>query len=245
MTQNPNASMLQIEGLTKTFGKKTAIEGLEFSIYPGEIVGLLGPNGAGKSTLIKCIVGLLRPTAGEIRIGGYPRGTREARRLSAYVPEVPQMYDMLTVWEHLRFVASAYEVQQWEGRAEELLRLFEIMDQRDEFVKALSKGMRQKLSLCCGIISGARILFLDEPMVGLDPKAIRNLKDLFGRLKEEGRTLLVSTHLLDPIENICNRVIVLKKGHILADGSLDELRAKLGGEQASLEEVFLEVTADA
>lgn len=245
MIPNPNAPMLQIQGLTKTFGKKTAIGDLKFVMNPGEIVGLLGPNGAGKSTLIKCIVGLLRPTAGEILINGYPRGTREARRLSAYVPEVPQMYEMLTVWEHLRFVASAYEVRQWEGEAEELLRLFEIEEQRDEFVKALSKGMRQKLSLCCGIISGARILFLDEPMVGLDPKAIRNFKDLLGRLKEEGRTLLISTHLLDPIENICSRVIVLKKGHILADGSLEELRARLGEEQASLEEVFLEVTADA
>ncbi|WP_425804114.1 ABC transporter ATP-binding protein [Desulfitobacterium sp. Sab5] len=245
MIPNSNAPMLQIHGLTKTFGKKTAIEGLKFAMESGEIVGLLGPNGAGKSTLIKCIVGLLRPTKGEILIKGYPRGTREARRLSAYVPEVPQMYEMLTVWEHLRFIASAYEVQQWEGEAKELLQLFEIEEQRDEFVKDLSKGMRQKLSLCCGVISGAQILFLDEPMVGLDPKAIRNLKELFGHLKEEGRTLLISTHLLDPIENICNRVIVLKKGHILADGSLEELRARLGEEQASLEEVFLEVTADA
>jgi ABC-type multidrug transport system ATPase subunit len=208
-------------------------------------IGIVGPCAAGKSTLIKCIVGLLRPTGGDIFIAGNPRGSRQARKISAYVPEVPQLYNMLTVWEHLRFITDAYEITRWEEKAEQLLRLFEIWEQRDEFVKALSKGMRQKLSLCCGIISGARILFLDEPMVGLDPKAIKNLKDLIQELKDEGRTLFISTHLLDPIENICSRIIVLKKGKIIADGSLEELRARLGEEEASLEEIFLEVTADA
>jgi len=145
----------------------------------------------------------------------------------------------------LRFITDAYEIEGWEEKAEQLLRLFEIWEQRDEFVKALSKGMRQKLSICCGIISGARILFFDEPMVGLDPKAIKNFKDLIQELRDEGRTLFMSTHLLDPIENICSRIIVLKKGKIIADGSLEELRSRLGEEKASLEEVFLEVTADA
>ena len=151
---------------------------------------------------------------------------------------------MLSVWQHLQFIASAYEVGQWEEKAESLLKMFEIWDKKDEFVKTLSKGMRQKLSLCCGVISNAQMLFLDEPMVGLDPKAIRNLKDLIQQLKDEGKTLFVSTHLLDPIETICNRVIVLKKGKIIAEGSLEELRHQLGEEHASLEEVFLEVTAD-
>lgn len=237
--------ILEIRHLTKIFGKKTALEDLNLHLIKGEAVGLLGPNGAGKSTLIKCIVGLLRPTGGDILIAGNPRGSRQARKISAYVPEVPQLYNMLTVWEHLRFITDAYEIARWEEKAEQLLRLFEIWEQRDEFVKALSKGMRQKLSLCCGIISGARILFLDEPMVGLDPKAIKNLKDLIQELKDEGRTLFISTHLLDPIENVCSRIIVLKKGKIIADGSLEELRARLGEEKASLEEVFLEVTADA
>jgi ABC-type multidrug transport system ATPase subunit len=240
-----NGVILEIRHLTKIFGKKTALEDLNFHLIKGEAVGLLGPNGAGKSTLIKCIVGLLRPTGGDILIAGNPRGSRQARKISAYVPEVPQLYNMLTVWEHLRFITDAYEIGRWEEKAEQLLRLFEIWEQHDEFVKALSKGMRQKLSLCCGIISGARILFLDEPMVGLDPKAIKNLKDLIQELKDEGRTLFISTHLLDPIENICSRIIVLKKGKIIADGSLEELRARLGEEKASLEEVFLEVTADA
>lgn len=240
-----NEFILEIRHLNKKFGQKTAVDDLNFSLIKGEAVGLLGPNGAGKSTLIKCIVGLLRPTGGDILIAGKPRGSRQARKISAYVPEVPQLYSMLTVWEHLRFITDAYEIERWEAKAEQLLRLFEIWEQRDEFVKALSKGMRQKLSLCCGIISDARILFLDEPMVGLDPKAIKNLKDLIRALKDEGRTLFISTHLLDPIENICSRIIVLKKGKIIADGSLEELRSRLGEEKASLEEVFLEVTADA
>ncbi|KJS18414.1 MAG: ABC transporter ATP-binding protein [Peptococcaceae bacterium BRH_c4b] len=240
-----NEFILEIRHLTKKFSKKTAVDDLNFSLVKGETVGLLGPNGAGKSTLIKCIVGLLRPTGGNILIAGNPRGSREARRITAYVPEVPQLYNMLTVWEHLRFITDAYEIEGWEEKAEQLLRLFEIWEQRDEFVKALSKGMRQKLSICCGIISGARILFFDEPMVGLDPKAIKNFKDLIQELRDEGRTLFMSTHLLDPIENICSRIIVLKKGKIIADGSLEELRSRLGEEKASLEEVFLEVTADA
>ncbi len=240
-----NKYILEIRHLTKKFGKKTAVDDLNFSLIKGETIGLLGPNGAGKSTLIKCIVGLLRPTGGDILIAGHPRGSRQARKVSAYVPEVPQLYNMLTVWEHLRFITDAYEIARWEEKAEQMLRLFEIWEQRDEFVKALSKGMRQKLSLCCGIISGARILFLDEPMVGLDPRAIKNLKDLIQELKEEGKTLFISTHLLDPIENICSRIIVLKKGKIIADGSFEELRSRLGDGKASLEEVFLEVTADA
>jgi ABC-type multidrug transport system ATPase subunit len=237
--------ILEIRHLTKKFSKKIAIDDLNFSLITGETVGLLGPNGAGKSTLIKCIVGLLRPTGGSILIAGNPRGSRQARKISAYVPEIPQLYNMLTVWEHLRFITDAYEVAHWEEKAAQLLRLFEIWEQRDEFIKDLSKGMRQKLSICCGIISNARILFFDEPMVGLDPKAIKNFKDLIQKLRDEGRTLFMSTHLLDPIENICSRIIVLKKGKIIADGSLKELRSRLGEEKASLEEVFLEVTADA
>ncbi|MDD2422425.1 MAG: ABC transporter ATP-binding protein [Heliobacteriaceae bacterium] len=239
-----NKYILEIQRLTKKFSKKTALNDLSFSLTKGEAVGLLGPNGAGKSTLIKCIVGLLRPTSGKILIAGSPRGSRQARMISAYVPEVPQLYNMLTVWEHLRFITDAYEIVHWEEKAEQLLRLFELWEQRNEFAKALSKGMSQKLSLCCGIISGARILFLDEPMIGLDPRAIRNLKNLIQELKDEGKTLFISTHLLDPIENICSRIIVLKKGKIIADGSLEELRLRLGEENASLEEVFLEVTAD-
>jgi len=205
---------------------------------------LLGPNGAGKSTLIKCAIGLLRPSSGEIKIGGHPRGSHGARRLSAYIPEVPQLYEMLTVWQHLQFIASAYEAKDWEPKAQELMTLLEIWGKKDEFAKTLSKGMRQKLSICCGVISSAQVLFLDEPMVGLDPRAIKTLKDLIVKLKAAGKTLFISTHLLDPIENICDRVIMLKNGRIIAEGSLNELRERLGEEKASLEEVFLEVTAD-
>lgn len=236
--------MLSVQKLSKKFGKHIAVDQLTFMLRRGEVVGLLGPNGAGKSTLIKCIVGLLRPTSGEIRINGHIRGSRSARQTSAYVPEIPQLYGMLSVWQHLQFITSAYEVEHWEEKAESLLKMFEIWDKKDEFVKTLSKGMRQKLSLCCGVVSNAQMLFLDEPMVGLDPKAIKNLKDLIQQLKDEGKTLFISTHLLDPIETICNRVIVLKKGKIIAEGSLEDLRQQLGEEHASLEEVFLEVTAD-
>lgn len=241
---NYSEPMLAVRNISKKFGKHMALDQLDFLLHSGEVVGLLGPNGAGKSTLIKCIVGLLRPTNGEIRINGHMRGSRAARQTSAYVPEIPQLYDMLTVWQHLQFITGAYEVKQWEEKAEALLKMFEIWDKKDELTKTLSKGMRQKLSLCCGVVSNAQLLFLDEPMVGLDPKAIKNLKDLIHQWKDEGKTLFISTHLLDPIEAVCNRVIVLKKGKIIAQGSLEDLRHQLGDENASLEEVFLEVTAD-
>jgi ABC-2 type transport system ATP-binding protein len=244
MEDNYSEPMLVVQNLSKNYGKHMAVEQLDLILHSGEVVGLLGPNGAGKSTLIKCIVGLLRPSNGEIRINGHIRGSRAARQMSAYVPEIPQLYDMLSVWQHLQFIAGAYEVRHWEEKAEELLKMFEIWDQKDDFTKTLSKGMRQKLSLCCGVVSNAQLLFLDEPMVGLDPKAIKNLKDLIHQLKDEGKTLFISTHLLDPIEAVCDRVIVLKKGKIIAQGSLEDLRHQLGEENASLEEVFLEVTAD-
>lgn len=237
-------TILEVHTLTKQYGKLKAVDNISFSLEQGEAVGLLGPNGAGKSTLIKCAIGLLRPTSGEIKIGGYPRGSRAARRLSAYIPEVPQLYEMLTVWQHLQFIAHAYEAENWEPKAQELVTIFELSDKKDEFSKALSKGMRQKLSICCGVLSNAQVLFLDEPMVGLDPRAIKTLKDLIVQLKAEGKTLFISTHLLDPIENICDRVIMLKSGRIIAEGSLEELRLRVGEEKASLEEVFLEVTAD-
>ena len=241
---NESHPMLAVQNLSKKFGKHIAIDQLDFFLHSGEVVGLLGPNGAGKSTLIKCIVGLLRPSEGEIRINGHIRGSRAARQTSAYVPEIPQLYGMLSVWQHLQFITGAYEVKQWEEKAEALLKMFEIWDKKDDFAKTLSKGMSQKLSLCCGVITDAPILLLDEPMVGLDPKAIKTLKDLIHQLKNEGKTLFISTHLLDPIEAVCNRVIVLKRGKIIAQGSLAELRHQLGEENASLEEVFLEVTAD-
>jgi len=241
---NDAVPMLAVQNLSKKFGKHMAVNQLDFFLHSGEVVGLLGPNGAGKSTLIKCIVGLLRPTEGEIRINGHSRGSRTARQTSAYVPEIPQLYDMLSVWQHLQFITGAYEVKHWEQKAEMLLKMFEIWDKKDEFTKTLSKGMRQKLSLCCGVISNAQMLFLDEPMVGLDPKAIKNLKNLIHQLKDEGKTLFISTHLLDPIETVCDRVIVLKQGKMIAQGSLEELRHQLGEENATLEEVYLEVTAD-
>lgn len=241
---NYASPMLAVQNLSKKFGKHMAVEQLDFFLHSGEVVGLLGPNGAGKSTLIKCIVGLLRPSEGKIHINGHMRGSRAARQTSAYVPEVPQLYDMLTVWQHLQFITGAYEVKQWEEKAEALLKMFEIWDKKDEFTKTLSKGMRQKLSLCCGVVSNAPMIFLDEPMVGLDPKAIKNLKNLIHQLKDEGKTLFISTHLLDPIETVCDRVMVLKQGKIIAQGSLEDLRRQLGEENASLEEVYLEVTAD-
>ena len=244
MAENYSGPMLAVQNLSKNYGRHMAIDQLDLVLNRGEVVGLLGPNGAGKSTLIKCIVGLLRPSNGEIRINGHIRGSRAARQTSAYVPEIPQLYDMLSVWQHLQFIAGAYEVKHWEENAEKLLEMFEIWDKKDEFTKNLSKGMRQKLSLCCGVLSNAQMLFLDEPMVGLDPKAIKTLKDLIHQLKDEGKTLFISTHLLDPIETVCDRVIVLKKGKIIAQGSLEDLRRQLGEENASLEEVFLEVTAD-
>ena len=187
--------MLQLQHVTKYYGKNLANDDISFQVEEGQIAILLGPNGAGKSTIIKCIAGLLR-FQGEITIGGFGNKTTEAKRLLAYIPETPAVYDMLTVSEHLEFIRRAYRLED-DGYGEQLLERFELADKRDKLGRDLSKGMQQKLSICCGLLPKPRLVLFDEPMIGLDPHAIKELKKVFEELRDSGCMVLVSTHMID------------------------------------------------
>ncbi|MCE2708012.1 MAG: ABC transporter ATP-binding protein [Bacteroidota bacterium] len=238
--------MLTVTDLSKKYGKQDAVSHISFQLQGGEVVGLLGPNGAGKSTTMKCIVGLLRKTSGEITIGGYDHLSVEAKRVFSYIPETPYVYDLLTIWEHMQFIAQAYGVRDWKGRALELLELYELDDKQKKLGRDLSKGMRQKVSICCGLLPNPQLLFFDEPMIGLDPKAIKNTKNLFKTLKEEGKTILVSTHLIEGIESIADRIMIMKEGQIIGNDTVENLKKQAAaGIGLSLEDLFLEMTKDA
>lgn len=239
------SNVLEVVNLSKIFKKDAAVDNISFSLRKGEIVGLTGPNGAGKTTTIKCILGLLRKTKGEILVDGFDSTLKKSKYKLAYIPETPDIYPMLTVWEHLKFMSLAYYIKDWESEAEQILEKFDLTDKKNELGKNLSKGMRQKVSICCALIHKPDVFLVDEPLIGLDPKAIRELKDAFKKLRDDGKSLLVSTHMLDSAEEFCDRIIVLKNGKLLAEGTIEELRSKVhGSENSSLEDLFLEVTQD-
>ena len=228
--------MLSVENVTKKYGKTLANNNISFNVKAGEIAILLGPNGAGKSTIIKCITGLLR-YSGSISIGGNANSTLEAKRLLGYVPEMPAVYALLTVSEHVEFIGRAYRERD-EQYAKQLLERFELWDKRDKLGKELSKGMQQKLSLCCALVHKPKLIILDEPLVGLDPFAIKELKLMFSELKEQGTALLISTHMIDSVEGSWDIA------HIMVDGAIAATRSNTGGEgdTKSLEELFFDVT---
>ncbi|WP_018963736.1 ABC transporter ATP-binding protein [Coprothermobacter platensis] len=236
---------LRVENLKKYYGKTKAVDGVSFSLNDGEVVGLLGPNGAGKTTTLKCIAGLLRQTEGSITIKGMDHRDDIARSKLSYVPEVLDIYEGLTVWDHMKFIALAYELSDWETKAYSLLERFDLTEKRSELGLNLSKGMRQKVMICCGLMHDPDVLLFDEPLVGLDPRAVRELKDVFVTLKNAGKSLLISTHMLDTAQNFCDRVLVMKAGKLIAEGSVDDLRSKMRASQDStLEDLFLEITSD-
>lgn len=240
--------MLRVDGLVKYYKKTLAVDGLTFDVGDGEIVGLLGPNGAGKTTILRCITGIVQMTEGNIEVDGLDliKSEEEAKRRIAFVPEVPTPYEMLTVWEHLRFIAMAYQtMDSFEQRADALMRRFDLHEKRNDFVLSLSKGMKQKLAIACAFVHEARVILLDEPLIGIDPKGVRELKDMIGDAKLQGASVLISTHMLDTAEHLCDRIIILQRGRVLAEGSLAELHesAKMGRD-ASLEDVFLTLTEE-
>ena len=229
--------MLKVRNLSKVFDKVQAVDEISFEVNPGEIAVLLGPNGAGKSTTIKSIAGLLR-FKGQILINNTDNKSVEAKRAFGYIPETPALYENLTVWEHLEFIARAYSLRDWEETANRLLTRFEMDDKKDKLGKELSKGMQQKVSICCALLIGPKMIMFDEPMIGLDPKAIKELKSVFLELKQAGCAVLISTHIIDSIEEVWDKVLIMNKGRIVLNLTRDELDNK--GE--SLEKIFLEVT---
>jgi len=238
--------LIETIGLTKQFGQLTAVSKLSLSVQPGELFGFLGPNGAGKTTTIKMCCGLLRPTSGTARIAGFDilREPQKAKAALGYVPDNPFLYDKLTGREFLKFIADLYTVHhdRLGQRIEDLLHLFELDDKGDELIEGYSRGMRQKIALAAALIHEPKVLFLDEPTVGLDPKSARLMKTVLRELCGRGVTVFVSTHILEIAERMCDRVGIIDHGRLIEVGTLDDLRNRTHTEGQTLEDIFLELT---
>ncbi|WP_374686228.1 ABC transporter ATP-binding protein [Promineifilum sp.] len=236
--------VLEALHLTRTFGDFVAVNDATFTLQPGEIVGFLGPNGAGKTTTIKMITGLLAPTSGTARVAGHDitAAPLEAKARIGYVPDTPNLYGKLKASEYLRFVGQLYRVPpaQVEERMRPLLDLFELTDVAGNHLDTFSHGMQQKVAIIGAFLHDPQIVFMDEPTVGLDPRSARLIKDLMIRNRDRGRAIFFSTHILEIAQTMCDRVIIINKGAIIADAQVDELR-RMRGDQ-SLEDIFLELT---
>lgn len=229
--------MINVSHLTKKYKRTAANDNLSFTVNSGEITVLAGSNGAGKSTAIKCIAGLLR-YEGEIEICGFKNKSIEAKRITGYIPEIPAPFDLLTIWEHMEFIARAYSLESWQQRAEELMERFQLTDKRNKLGKELSKGMQQKISICCALLIKPRAVLFDEPFVGLDPHAIKELKNMILSLKEEGASVIISTHMLESVSELWDRVFIMMNGRIEAERTRESVEKN--GED--LTELFFEIT---
>jgi len=238
--------MIELTDLSKRYGRFTAVDGINLTIPRGELFGFLGPNGAGKTTTMRMIAGILQPTSGRISIAGIDLATRplEAKSRMGFIPDRPFVYDKLSGAEFLRFVAGLYGQggAAVEARIDELLELFELLPWKDELTESYSHGMRQKLIISSALVHRPEVIVVDEPMVGLDPKSARLLKDLFRRFVERGGTVLMSTHTLEIAEAMCDRIAIIQEGKIAAAGTMDDLRAQTSSGDVSLEELFLKLT---
>ena len=229
--------MLKAEHVTKKYRKTIAVNDVSFTLEPGSVTVLLGPNGAGKSTLFKSIIGFLKYT-GEITLDGILNKTPEARARMGYIPEMPALYPNLTVKEHMEFLARAYRLKDYKDRADQLLEDFELTDKSRKFGDELSKGMQQKLNLCLGLLPDPEVVIMDEPMIGLDPHAIRKLKEIIEEERSAGKTVIVSTHIIDSVDMLWDRVLIMKEGVLRADMTKDELDQT----GKTLEQLFFEIT---
>jgi len=245
-TINPiDPPVVEVRNFTKHYGEFAAVRELSFAVQPGKIVGIVGANGAGKTTTLRGITGILRPSAGTLRIGGcdIEREPVAAKQQFAYVSDTIHAYDLLTVTEHLHFVALAYRVPRAEAKYAALLEELELADKKDELASKLSRGMLQKLSLACAFLREPRVVILDEPLTGLDPRGIRNIKDSIRRRAAAGTAFLLSSHLLVLVEALCDQVLILHRGRKMAFGSLEEIRRRATlHADASLEDLFFAVT---
>ncbi len=237
--------VLSVRHLSKTYDTTRAVCDLSFDVRAGEILGLVGPNGSGKTTTLRSIAGVLPIEAGSVEICGHDVATREeaAKRCLTWVPDDPQPFDALTVREHLEFTAALYGVREWEARAEELLARFELVEKRDALGGELSRGMRQKLAFSCAWLAEPRLVLLDEPLSGLDPRGIRSAKQAVLELAAAGTALILSSHLLELVEALASRILILGDGRKLFDGTLAEARRSITTEEgSSLEEIYFAAT---
>ena len=241
--------MIRLEGLRKTYGKFVAVNKLDLHVPRGELFGFLGPNGAGKTTTLRMIAGIMRPSAGRIWLGGDDllADPLTAKHRLGFIPDRPFVYEKLTGAEFLRFVAGLYgqDGDMVERRMDELLDVFELSDWKDELVESYSHGMRQKLIISSALIHRPECIVVDEPMVGLDPRAARLLKDIFRQFVAKGGTVLMSTHTLEVAQAMCDRIAIIQQGNVVAQGTMDELREQTASGDASLEELFLKLTGGA
>jgi len=238
--------VIRLEGLAKTFGSFKAVDGVDLDVAPGEIHGFLGPNGAGKTTTIRMIAGLLKPTAGRVTIDGHDlaREPEAAKSALGFIPDRPFLYEKLTAAEFLRFHGGLYglEGEPVEARARELLELFELLGWKDELVESFSHGMKQRLVMCSAFLHRPKAVVVDEPMVGLDPRGARLIKQVFRVMARKGVAILMSTHTLEVAEEMCDRISIILGGRIIARGTVQELQALAGTDDPHLTPVFLKLT---
>jgi ABC-2 type transport system ATP-binding protein len=241
--------VIRVEEFHKVYGQSVAVEGLSFDVLPGQVLGLLGPNGAGKTTTMRAVAGIIPPTRGRLVVAGHDVQAEPvaAKRQLAYVPDDPRLFDALTVHEHLEFIAAAYRVADWKERAARLLEQFELADRRDTVAGELSRGMRQKVAICCAYLYEPKAILLDEPLTGLDPRGIRTMKTSVREQAAAGAAVVVSSHLLALVEDLCTHLLILHHGRRLFLGPVPEARtavAEMTGD-ASLEDVFFRLTEGA
>jgi ABC-2 type transport system ATP-binding protein len=237
--------MIEVDSLSKRYGDFTAVDRLSFTVQPGEVVGLVGPNGAGKTTTLRCLTGIIPATLGTLRVGGIdvaadPVG---AKRLLAFIPDEPRLFEHLTVAQHLEFVARLYGVEDQRERGPAILAELEMADKRDLLPAELSRGMKQKLAIACGLLHQPKVVIFDEPMTGLDPVGMRRMKGVMRRLARDGVAIILSSHLLGLVEEVCTHLLILKDGTKIADGSVADVRARFADNAgSSLEDVFIRAT---
>jgi ABC-2 type transport system ATP-binding protein len=240
--------MIEVEGLTKLYDAFVAVQELSFAVRPGEVLGLVGPNGAGKTTTLRCLSGIIPATRGSIRVCGHEMASApiEAKRHLAFFSDEPRLFDYLTVEQHLNFTARIYQVANYKDIAQPLLEELEIADKLKSLPGELSRGMKQKLAIACGLLHSPRVIFFDEPLTGLDPIGIRRMKDSILRRAQEGAAILISSHLLHLLEEVCSHVLILKRGRKVIDGTLAEITTRFAAHsgEASLETVFFRATID-
>jgi ABC-2 type transport system ATP-binding protein len=239
--------MIEVSNLTKRYGDFTAVRDLSFTVRAGEIMGLVGPNGAGKTTTLRCATGIIPATIGTTRLAGIDLAADPvgAKRQMAFIPDEPRLFEYLTVWQHLNFVARLYGVSDYVQRAETILGDLEMSDKKQLLPGELSRGMKQKLAIACGLLHQPRVVIFDEPLTGLDPGGIRRMKGVMQRLARDGAAIILSSHLLSLVEEVCTHLLILKNGEKMADGTVAEVRSRFSdGSNASLEDVFFRATGD-
>jgi ABC-2 type transport system ATP-binding protein len=236
--------MIEVEALVKSYRGLTAVDAVSFQVAPGEVLGLVGPNGAGKTTTLRCLAGILPPNSGRIRLAGFDlsRESVQAKQNLAFMPDEPKLFEYLTVADHLAFSARLYQVEDAEAKARALVEELELSGKEQSFPSELSRGMKQKLVIACGLLHDPKVLIFDEPLTGIDPGGIRRMKQTIVRRASAGASVILSSHLLHLVEEICARVLILAQGRAVMIGTLEEVRARFGGDQGSLEEAFLRAT---